>query len=76
LSNILYARLLPFVKKEVGSYQAGFWGGKSTTDQIFSLRQILGKSVITASKLINFSWILELHTTLSRENNCTEPWKI
>jgi sorting nexin-29 len=37
LSNILYSCLLPFVKKESGSYQAGFRGGKSTTDQIFSL---------------------------------------
>jgi hypothetical protein len=37
LSNILYAHLLPFVEKELGSYQAGFQGGKSTTDQIFSM---------------------------------------
>jgi hypothetical protein len=44
LSNILYARLLSFVKKELGSYKAGFWGGKSTIDQIFSLRQILEKT--------------------------------
>jgi sorting nexin-29 len=41
LSNILYARILPFVEKELGSYQAGFRGGKSTTDQIFSLLQIV-----------------------------------
>ena len=43
LSQILFCRLAPLATNFVGSYQAGFVGGKSTTDQIFTLRQILQK---------------------------------
>jgi hypothetical protein len=42
-SNILYERLKPFVENIPGHYQKGFRASKSTTDQIFSLRQILEK---------------------------------
>ena len=38
-----FCRLAPLATNFVGSYQAGFVGGKSTTDQIFTLRQILQK---------------------------------
>ena len=41
--KILFCRLAPLDKHFVGNYQAGFVGGKSTTDQIFTLRQILQK---------------------------------
>ena len=43
MSQILFCRLAPHAKNFVGSYHAGFVGGKSTTDQIFTLRQILQK---------------------------------
>jgi sorting nexin-29 len=43
LSNIIYAHLLPFTEAEIGSYQYGFRPGKSTTDALFILRQILEK---------------------------------
>ncbi|XP_061515173.1 uncharacterized protein LOC133393594 [Anopheles gambiae] len=43
LSRILFCRLSPLATDFIGSYQAGFVGGKSTTDQIFTLRQILQK---------------------------------
>ncbi|XP_035894536.1 uncharacterized protein LOC118504301 [Anopheles stephensi] len=43
LSQILFCRLAPFAMDFVGSYKAGFVGGKSTTDQIFTLRRILQK---------------------------------
>jgi hypothetical protein len=42
-ANILYDRLLPHAKAAVQHYQAGFQSGKSTTDQLFALRQILEK---------------------------------
>lgn len=43
LSQILFRRLSPLVRDFVGSYQAGFIDGRSTTDQMFTLRQILEK---------------------------------
>ena len=45
LSNILFARISPFAENIIGNYQGcGFWKNKSTTNQIFRLRQILGKT--------------------------------
>jgi sorting nexin-29 len=43
-SNILYTRLKPYVERITGSYQCGFREGKSTTDQIHALRQILERT--------------------------------
>jgi hypothetical protein len=42
-AKILYIRLLPHANAAVQHYQAGFKSGKSTTDQLFALRQILEK---------------------------------
>ena len=44
LSSVLYEGLKQFVNKLIGSYQCGFRRGKSTIDQIFTLRQILEKT--------------------------------
>ena len=44
LSFILCERLKPYLTNIIGSYQCGFRPGKSTTDQIFTLRQILEKT--------------------------------
>jgi sorting nexin-29 len=43
LSRILFNRLRPLEESFVGEYQAGFREGRSTTDQMFSLRMILDK---------------------------------
>ena len=43
LSSVLYERLKSKVGKIIGQYQCGFRSGKSTIDQIFTLRQILEK---------------------------------
>jgi sorting nexin-29 len=43
-SNILYIRLKPYVKEVTGSYQCGFRGGKSTTDHIQALCQVLERT--------------------------------
>jgi sorting nexin-29 len=43
LSNILFARISPFAENIIGNYQCGFRKNRSTTNQIFTLRQILEK---------------------------------
>jgi hypothetical protein len=42
-AKILYDRLLPHANATVQHQQAGFQSGKSTTHQLFALRQILEK---------------------------------
>ena len=42
-AKILNDRLLPYANVVVQHYQAGFQSGKSTTDQLFALPQILEK---------------------------------
>lgn len=42
-ANVLYQRLLPYAEENIGEYQCGFRRDRSTTDQIFSVRQILEK---------------------------------
>ncbi|KMQ83699.1 endonuclease-reverse transcriptase [Lasius niger] len=44
LSFILCERLKPYLDDNIGDYQCGFRPGKSTTDQIFTLRMILEKT--------------------------------
>jgi hypothetical protein len=43
LSNILLARLTPYVNEVIGDHQCGFRRNGSTMDQIFYIRQILEK---------------------------------
>jgi hypothetical protein len=40
-SNILLPRLSPYVDENIGDHQCGFRRNRSTTDQIFCIRQIL-----------------------------------
>jgi len=44
LSSVVCERLKPYAESLIGPYQCGFRPGKSTTDQIFTLRQILEKA--------------------------------
>ena len=44
LSNILFARISPFAENIIGNYQCGFRKNRSTTNQIFTLRQVLEKT--------------------------------
>jgi hypothetical protein len=44
LSNILLSRLTPYVDEIIGDHQCGFRHNRSTTDQIFCIRQILDKN--------------------------------
>jgi hypothetical protein len=43
LSDILLARLTPYVDEIIGDHQCGFWHNRSMTDQIFYVWQILEK---------------------------------
>jgi hypothetical protein len=43
LSNILLARLTPYVTEVIEDHQCGFRRNRSTIDQIFYIRQILEK---------------------------------
>jgi hypothetical protein len=43
LSNILLGRLIPYAHEIIGDHQCGFRRNRSTTDQIFYIRQILEK---------------------------------
>ena len=44
MSIILCERLKPYLSSIIGLYQCGFRPGKSTVDQMFTLRQILEKT--------------------------------
>ena len=43
LANLLYKKLVNICDIQLGNYQAGFRRNKSTTDHIFTIRQILEK---------------------------------
>jgi hypothetical protein len=43
LSNILLSRLIPYAEEIIGDCQCGFRSTRSTTDQIFCIRQIVEK---------------------------------
>ena len=72
-SQILCRQLSPHTKRFLGPYQAGFTGARATTDQIFSLRQILEKcheyNLPTHHIFINFK---AAYDTVDRE----QLWQI
>jgi hypothetical protein len=43
LSNILLSRLSPYIGEIIGDHLCGFQHNRSTTDQIFCIRQLLEK---------------------------------
>jgi hypothetical protein len=45
LSNILHLRLVSYIDEIFGDHQCGFRRNRSTTDQIFCIRQILEKKM-------------------------------
>ena len=52
VSDVLYVKLVPYAAEVIREYQGGFWRGRSTVDQIFTLRQILEKC---------WEWNLDVH---------------
>jgi hypothetical protein len=57
LSTILVSRLSPYIDEIIDDHQCGFRCNKSTTDQIFCIRQILEKSGSTMRQYISCSYI-------------------
>lgn len=43
LANVVLIRITPYAEESIGDYQCGFRPGRSTIDQIFTVRQILEK---------------------------------
>ena len=41
LTIIIYEKMRPYAENIIGEYQAGFRKGRSTTDQLFTIRQII-----------------------------------
>jgi hypothetical protein len=62
-AKILYDRFLLHANATVHHYQAEFQSGKSTTDQLFALRQILEKcnefNITTQHLFIDFKAVYE-----------------
>jgi hypothetical protein len=54
LSNILLSRLTPYAEEIIGDHQCGFRRNRSTTDHIFSIRQILEKNGNTMRQCISY----------------------
>jgi RNAse (barnase) inhibitor barstar len=44
VSNIILNRIKPYTREIIGEYQSGFMPGKSTVDQIHTIKQIVEKS--------------------------------
>jgi hypothetical protein len=57
LSNILLTRLTPYADEIMGGHQCGFRRNRSTTDQIFYIRQILEKNGSIIAQYISFLYI-------------------
>jgi hypothetical protein len=51
LSNILLSQLSPYIDEIIGDHQCGFRCNKSTTDQIFCIRQITTRQYISYSQI-------------------------
>jgi hypothetical protein len=55
LSTILLSRLVPYMDEIIGDHQCRFRRNRSTTDQIFCIRQILEKNGSTTRQYISYS---------------------
>lgn len=67
LSTILFRRLQPYTGEFIGHYQAGFRPGQSTTDQVFTVRQILQKWGEFNNKTHLFGDFKAAYDTVNRE---------
>jgi hypothetical protein len=75
LSNILLARLTPYVNEIIGNHQCGFCRNRSTRDQIFNIRQILEKKWEYNGKVHQlFIDFKKAYDSIKREKFFTISW--
>jgi hypothetical protein len=55
LSNIIISRLGQYIDEIIGDHQCGFRCNRSTTDQMFCIRQVLEKNESTMRECISYS---------------------
>jgi hypothetical protein len=55
LSNILLSRLVPYIDEIIWDHQCGFRRNRSTTEEIFCIRQILEEGGNTTRQYISYS---------------------
>jgi hypothetical protein len=67
LANIFYAKLVSYAEKNIGEYQGGLQRGRSTVDQIFTMRQILEKCWEQNMMYLIYLLIFKQDMTLSEE---------
>ncbi|XP_062141893.1 uncharacterized protein LOC133849871 [Drosophila sulfurigaster albostrigata] len=73
LSSVICERLKPYTSTLIGPYQCGFRPGKSTIDQIFTLRQILRKPTKMELTHTIYLSITKLHSIARQENAYMPP---
>jgi hypothetical protein len=70
-SKVLFRKLEPIVNENVRKYQCGFIAGKSTSDQIFNLRQIMGKTSEYGIKIYYlFTDFKAAYDSINRQSLC------
>ena len=69
-------KLKPHVTQNIGQYQCGFMPNRSTTDQIFTLRQILENDSIDRSELLQAMNLLGIPLKLNRSRSSSKASNI
>ena len=69
LSNILLSRLTPYAEEIIGDHPGGFRRNRSTTDHIFSIRQILEKKKCEYNEAVHqlFTGFKKAYDSVRRE---------
>jgi hypothetical protein len=62
-SNVLNERLKKITENLLGEYQCGFRKNRSTSDQIFTIRQMMENAMNITRTCICYSWISNKHLT-------------
>jgi hypothetical protein len=71
--NILTKYIETYTEEFIGQYQCGFHKGRSTTDHIFSLRQIIEKFYEQTQNYISYRWTLNKHLIESVDHTFLKP---